>query len=206
MSLFPPDLPCNPDLHRALFTDRTAIRLADRCARDIERFARRLNHGTIAALAAHHAPGVSLPDALRQMADAINSATMDLARFQVATAANLKADSDRLAPLVSEASRRVFAGVKRIEMIDAQVRTAEQRSEAKRKNLVDAGIKGADLERLATDTTEIDALQAERAALAGEQETMEQFLRTRDESLLPADFAVNEPLRIDTTNPVPAPK
>ncbi len=207
MSIFPRDLPYNPNLHRELFADRTAVRLADRCARDLERFARRLNHGTIAALAAHHAPGVSITDALRALADEINTATMDLDRFQSSAELTMKAETTRLAPLMSKATRRVMAAVRRIEQIDAQMRSSQERAEGKRKQLLAAGVKeGPDLERIAGDTSEIDALKAERAALVDERATMEQFIRTRDESLLPADFVVNEPLRVDSTNPVPAPK
>ncbi|WP_295393214.1 hypothetical protein [uncultured Thiodictyon sp.] len=188
MSLFPQDLACNPDLHRELFQDRTAIRLADRCARDIERFARRLNHGTIAALAQHRAPGASLPDALRQMADAINSATMDLARFQAATAATLKADSDRLAPLVSKATRRVLAAAKRTEDIGRIIRMAAgSPPELKRAKLRAAGVTGADLDALAKPFDPVP-LEAESAALVAEVARLEDFLRTRDDSLLPAGF------------------
>ena len=109
----------NPDLHRELFQDRTAIRLADRCASDLERFARRLNHSTIASLAQHRAPGVSLTDALRALADEINTATMDLDRFQSSAELTMKAETTRLAPLMSKATRRVMAAVRRIEQIDA---------------------------------------------------------------------------------------
>ncbi|WP_295386606.1 hypothetical protein [uncultured Thiodictyon sp.] len=150
---------------------------------------------------------MSITDALRALADEINTATMDLDRFQSSAELTMKAETTRLAPLMSKATRRVMAAVRRIEQIDAQMRSSQERAEGKRKQLLAAGVKeGPDLERIAGDTSEIDALKAERAALVDERATMEQFIRTRDESLLPADFVVNEPLRVDSTNPVPAPK
>ena len=187
MNIIPQNLTWTADLHREFSQDRAAVRLADRILRDLERAIRKANQLTVAAVALHRAPGLPITDALRALAGEVDAMVAALERFQATTATTLKADQDRLAPLMSAAVRRSFAAVRRIEQIDAQVRSGEQRAQDKREKLRAAGVTGADLDAL-SKPFDPAPLEAERAALAAEIELLERFLRTKDESILPADF------------------
>lgn len=111
------------------------------------------------------------------------------------------AERIRLAPLMSAATRRMFAIQPLIDGIQREISNATEATAKRREALAAAQVSNEDVERLAPafDTAGADIriqdLQAEMAAL-------EKFLKYRNEKDLPAGFVVAEPLK--TSQPVEA--
>ncbi len=104
------------------------------------------------------------------------------------------AERERLAPLLAEAGRRVLEGTERLANIPGEIAYVGGIAEAARKKYESAGLSATEIEglisKLASDNAQRAAdLKEEQARLAAEVETLGTFLRTRDASALPEDFA-----------------
>ncbi|TYC61333.1 hypothetical protein ETQ85_04570 [Zoogloea oleivorans] len=119
------------------------------------------------------------------------------------------AERKRLAPLIAEAGRRVLDGTARLENIPSEVAYVESIAGAARVKYETAGLSAAEItgltKKLADENAQRAAsLKEEQARLAAEVETLGEFLRTRDESALPEDFAPRPPVVGITYRPVVA--
>jgi hypothetical protein len=104
------------------------------------------------------------------------------------------AERARLAPLLAEAGRRVLEGTTRLANLPSEVAYVESIAGAARVKYETAGLSAAEItgltKKLADDNAQRSAdLRDEQARLAAEVETLGTFLRTRDASALPEDFA-----------------
>jgi len=141
---------------------------------------------TIALLAVRRNPG-RVVDAIALLdADFVEVfAHMAETSFEIAEAE--AAERTRLAPLLAEAAQRVLEGTARLENIPGEIAYVATIPES-------AGLSAAEItgltKKLADDNAQRSAdLRDEQARLAAEVETLGTFLRTRDASALPEDFA-----------------
>lgn len=163
---------------------------------------------TIALLAVQRNPG-RVVDAIALLdADFVEVfAHMAETSFEIAEAE--AAERTRLAPLLAEAAQRVLEGTARLENIPAELAYVASIPEAARAKYESAGLSAAEIAGLTQKLTDDNAqraadLKEEQARLAAEIETLGEFLRTRDESALPEDFAPRQPVPGVTYRPTVA--
>lgn len=104
------------------------------------------------------------------------------------------AERKRLAPLLAEAAQRVLEGTARLENIPGEIAYVATIPESARAKYESAGLSAAEItgltKKLADDNAQRSAdLLDEKIRLTAEIETLGTFLRTRDASALPEDFA-----------------
>ncbi len=109
------------------------------------------------------------------------------------------AERTRLAPLLAEAGRRVLEGTTRLENLPSEVSYVESIAGAARAKYEAAGLSAAEIAGLTQKLTDDNAqraadLKEEQTRLASELDTLGAFLRTRDASALPEDFAPRPPV------------
>ncbi len=119
------------------------------------------------------------------------------------------AERARLAPLLTEAAQLVLEGTARLANIPAELAYVATIPEAARAKYEAAGLSAVEIDgltqKIAADNAQRAAdLRDEQARLADEVETLGEFLRTRDESALPEDFAPRPPVVGITYRPVVA--
>ena len=109
------------------------------------------------------------------------------------------AERARLAPLLTEAGRRVLECTARLESIPAEIAYVTGIAGAARAKYETAGLSAAEITGLTKKLGDENAqraasLKEEQARLAAEVETLGTFLRTRDASVLPEGFAPRPPV------------
>jgi len=117
--------------------------------------------------------------------------------FEIAEAE--AAERTRLAPLLAEAAQRVLEGTARLENIPGEIAYVATIPEAARAKYESAGLSAAEIAGLTKKLGDENAqraasLKEEQARLADEVETLGEFLRSRDESVLPEGFAPRSPV------------
>jgi hypothetical protein len=169
--------------------------------RDVETAARRIELGTLLALARSRSSGENDPGAVEKLVIEVRAVLNELAQHGEAVRTLVKVERERQAPLVAEAGRQDIELQRKIEEIDRGLHLFGSEVETQREALRKAGIKPAEIERLiAQDAESREArrigLVAERDALLTEQKALGQFLRTRDEQCLLEGFTVHEPIKV----------
>jgi hypothetical protein len=147
----------------------------------------------ICFLAVQRHPG-RVVDALAILADEFGELFANLAFISDKVKEAESAERARLAPLLTEAAQRVLEGTARLENIPAELAYVAGIAGATRAKYEAAGLSAAEItgltKKLADDNAQRSAdLRDEQARLAAEVETLGTFLRTRDASALPEDFA-----------------
>ncbi len=147
----------------------------------------------ICFLAAQRHPG-RVVDALAMLAEEFGELFANLAFISEKVQEAEAAERERLAPLVTEAGRRVLEGTERLANLPAEIAYVAGIAGAARAKYETAGLSAAEItgltKKLADENAQRSAdLRDEQARLAAEVETLGTFLRTRDASALPEDFA-----------------
>lgn len=153
---------------------------------------------SICFLAVQRHPG-RLLDALAILDDEFGELFANLAFISEKVKEAEAAERTRLAPLLAEAGQRVIEGTARLENIPAELAYAAGIPESARAKYEAAGLSAAEItgltSKLVADNAQRAAeLQDEQARLADEVETLGEFLRSRDESMLPEGFAPRPPV------------
>jgi len=148
----------------------------------------RLQPASIVALAMSRHPEQSAEQALEIFCGEVATFLCALELCSDESQAALEAERDRLAPIVAAAAHRGLDIAARISNIDARIDANQRRNVEKRERLRKAGLTGDELESVASPTDNSELL-SERAAMAAENEALQEFLRTRDEQNLPDGFA-----------------
>ena len=146
---------------------------------------------SICFLAIQRHPG-RVVDALATLAEEFGQLFANLAFISEKVKEAEAAERTRLAPLLAEAAQRVLEGTARLENIPGEIAYVATIPES-------AGLSAAEItgltKKLADDNAQRSAdLRDEQARLAAEVETLGTFLRTRDASALPEDFAPRPPV------------
>lgn len=163
---------------------------------------------TIALLAVQRNPG-RVVDAIAILDANFVDVFAAMAETSLEIAEAEAAERTRLAPLLAEAAQRVLEGTARLENIPAELAYVASIPEAARAKYESAGLSAAEIagltQKIAADNAQRAAeLQDEQSRLAAEIEILGEFLRTRDESALPEDFAPRPPVVGITCRPAVA--
>ncbi len=113
------------------------------------------------------------------------------------------AERDRMAPIRNCAARQAFNIRHQLGAIQGAFQCLDVRFEERRKKLEEAGIESAEIERLVPRLSPEQAAEhdAQVESLNAELASLEAFLKTSDERLLPAGFVVTEPHRSGEAKP-----
>lgn len=163
---------------------------------------------SICFLAVQRHPG-RVVDALATLNEEFGELFANLAFISEKVKEAEAAERTRLAPLLAEAGQRVLEGTARLENIPAELAYAEGIPESARAKYEAAGLSAAEItgltSKLVADNAQRAAsLKEEQARLADEVETLGEFLRSRDESMLPEGFAPRSPVPGVTYRPAVA--
>ncbi len=153
---------------------------------------------TIALLAVQRNPG-RVVDAIAILDANFVDVFAAMAETSLEIAEAEAAERTRLAPLLAEAAQRVLEGTARLENIPAELAYVASIPEAARAKYESAGLSAAEIAGLTQKLTDDNAqraadLKEEQTRLASELDTLGEFLRTRDASALPEDFAPRQPV------------
>jgi hypothetical protein len=155
---------------------------------EIARTVTRLQPASIVALAMSRHPEQSAEQAFETFRGEVTEFFYALETCSDESQAALEAAKQRLAPIVASAAHRGLDLVARISNIEARINANQRNDAEKRKRLLNAGLKGDELESVASPTDNSELL-AQRSAMVAENEALQEFLRTRDEQHLPEGFA-----------------
>jgi hypothetical protein len=146
------------------------------------------------ALAQSLHPGTEPKEALNLMRTTVGHVEGCINLYTRQYEAIVQAEEERLKPLLSQVVKRVFAIPAEIKRIRYTKTQAGYDVEERRKKLVDAKVPKADIDRivLPPDTAKMDA---DIHRLRTEQDALELFIATKDESYLPDGFILVEPLK-----------
>ena len=162
----------------------------------------------VAFLAVRRDPG-RVVDAIAVLDEEFVAIFADLALVSAKFKEIETAERVRLAPLLAEAAQRVLEGTARLENIPAELAYVAGIAGATRAKYEAAGLSAAEItgltSKLVADSDQRTAdLKEEQTRLASELETLGAFLRTRDASALPEDFAPRQPVPSVTYRPAVA--
>lgn len=175
--------------------DQDAVRTAIAIKADLIREIQRLHPFTIAALARQHFPGQPDFQALSRFGLEIAATLRDLTEHGEDCKAIMRAADAEIAPLFETATTRHFQIIGQdLPRIEAEIASCARRAQEKREALKKAGVAGDDLERLSA-TDGIGGLIAEKSALTVENDSLVQFIQTKDERHLPPGFKAVAPRR-----------
>jgi hypothetical protein len=191
----------SPDDLRSFQHCPEAIRAATAIKADLLRAIQQAHPFTIAAVARQFFPAEGDFQSVSKLGLEIAATMRELAAHGEDCQTVDAAEKDRLSATMSAAIRRHLDIAGRMPQLAEQLRRHETDTSQRRQKLVAAGVSGADLERLSTDET-LANLLAEQKALQVENEALERFLATSEESHLPAGFAIPEAVKVS----VPLPK
>lgn len=155
---------------------------------EIARKVTRLNPASFVALAMSRCPEQSAERAFESFRAEVTEFLAALESSGEELQADFNAEKERIAPTLEAATRGHFAILDRMKSIDGRINANQRNDAEKRKRLGDAGLKGAELESVATPTDN-SKLVAERAGLQAENEALLEFIRTKDTRHLPEGFA-----------------
>jgi hypothetical protein len=146
----------------------------------------------LALIATRRRPDALIADALDALAVDLLAPLADLPDAAREASGELKAEAARLKPLIGEAGMRTLDNAGRLTNIKSQRAAELAQPDARRKVLRAAGMSEAEVSALAPDA-DVSHLDAEEARLIAENATLDAFLRSGDDALLPADFAIRKP-------------
>lgn len=193
---------------RTLLGDPASIAAAEALLSRLRNSLADISPVTIALLAVQRNPG-RVVDAIAILDANFVDVFAAMAETSLEIAEAEAAERTRLAPLLAEAAQRVLEGTARLENIPAELAYVASIPEAARAKYESAGLSAAEIAGLTQKLTDDNAqraaeLQDEQSRLAAEIEILGEFLRTRDESALPEDFAPRSPVHGVTYRPAVA--
>jgi len=164
--------------------------------RALQDLARIATPQAIAQVAAQHYPGVPLQMAIAKLEIEITQARTEFAAYAAQCKEVHDAERERLAPVRGSAVRRTFAIHEQLEQIGREIAHAQSETESRRKKMSEAKMTQAEIDNLAPAVADTSVLLAERERLTVELNSLNAFISTNDESLLPDGFELTEPLKI----------
>lgn len=178
-----------------LIYDRDSIMSAVAVKQALSEALRALNPATILTIASQIFPMVSSRSGAELLLLEIRKAQTDFEKHADSFKQVEDAERIRLAPMISAAVRRTFAIQPEIDAIKREIKNAEETTAKRREALAAADVSKEDIERLASA---FDAAGADIRikALQAEMDSLNDFLKTRNEKHLPAGFVVTEPLTV----------
>jgi hypothetical protein len=183
-----------PLLHAVTVEDvaimREVAHLARACSTALAQQAAASSAAVCLSLARARYPDDRPADALQKLLESIQVETAEREAVRSAWRAISDTEQKRLDPMLGHASRCQSELAEELRGLDRQQDLDARRTEAKRKSLQDAGLSKAEIDGHLKNSTEVDeARESRRAEIRAEVATLNEFIRTRDETLLPEGFA-----------------
>lgn len=168
-------------------SDIPAVKSAQSITRTIEASLRCLKPRTIGAIAQNLRPDMPLLQALAEFQIQADKVLSEIESFSSIATVVEKEENERLKPTFDRAVMRFFELMKRLPAIDRQIADYENQRRAKVNRFTEAGLSLEVAEREAGETTP-SALITERDAAQAEHDALDMFIKTKDETHLPAGF------------------
>jgi len=168
-------------------SDIPAVRAAQSVTTTITAAVKLLKPRTIATIAQALRPDLPLPQALAEFQISADKVLAEITTFNTTAAAVAKAEENRLAPIMHRATTRFFELMSQIPVLTRNINDFPRFRAAKVERLIAAGLSLDVAEREAGEQTPWD-LMAEREAAQIEHDALQNFIRNKDESLLPEGF------------------
>ena len=191
--------PLTPRESMALSGDQALMGLARRAICDFAKSVGGLSPQPVIALARQQFPGLADAEALSELSSLVGRWVGAVVNNGVLAGAAADAEHKRLGPLRNAAAARMFAAMGKVESIPKALKISESLAKEKRKQLKALGVTDAEALEIAAPFPDRAQADAESAALQAEAEVIGEFLRTGDESKLPAGIAM--PLAVTVPGP-----
>ncbi|MBY0236721.1 MAG: hypothetical protein K2W93_17205 [Burkholderiaceae bacterium] len=140
-------------------------------------------------------PDATMGEAVKLALEKAKQAVVAVKENQAEHKAVMDAERARLAPAMSRASKRVFAILEQIKVLQGEKSRSVGEIEAKRKKMADAGVPKEDVDRL-TPAFDVAGVNAQIQGLKAEQAGLEAFIASGDDNLLPDGFVLVESLQL----------
>jgi hypothetical protein len=167
--------------------DLEAVRAAASLRTDIARRIKRLEAASVVAAACARFPGRSAVQAVAELTNEVTGVLSAFATVSDKAGADFEADRTRTQPAFDVAVARHFEVTKRIKDLGNIIPQRDKTVAEQRGRMHAAGVPLVDIDRLC-QPADTSGLHEEQSRLSAENELLLQFIKTRDESLLPADF------------------
>lgn len=139
---------------------------------------------SIAVVADTLFPAAKGVDAIEIMLDHMLLAINTVRAFETERKAADEAERDRLKPIVSSATHRLFAVLAEAKGVAATRASAVQQYALKVKNFAAAGLTPEQIAQV-EPAPDVAAMQARESALRAEADALERFIASKDETMLP---------------------
>lgn len=189
-----------PEEIREFITDRDTIRAAQRAIAQLQDMARKLTPGTFAAIARQQYRTEPFGMAIALLAHEIERATQEIEDHAARSAQAKQEETARHALIVGTATRRLFALTEGIPHFEKAIHDAELNHTQRRQKLIAAGMTADEVEKFAPAPS-IGEMIAKLAAARVEVVSLEQYLSTRDETLLPSGFVATDLPKVSIPQP-----
>ena len=167
--------------------DLEAVRAAASLRTDIARRIKRLEAASVVAAACARFPGLCAVQAIAELTNEATGILNALDTVDEKAHADFEAERARTQPAFDVAVARHFELTKRIKDLGNIIPQRDKNVAVQRGRMHAAGVPWADIDRLC-QPADTSGLHEEQSRLSAENELLLQFIKTRDESLLPADF------------------
>ncbi len=186
------------------YRNHEATDLAYRLCNKIERDADRFEPYAIGALTRHFFPDDGETEAMTKFCKAASELSDELIRFGASERDRMKAEKQRLNPVISIACRRRMSIDTEISDIPKKIKASEAEMQRRRDVLASVGVTGDDLERLAP-FPDNSGLLAEREEVEAEDKIISAFFATFDERVFPPGYTEKHAIKEwRSQNPLPA--
>jgi len=165
--------------------DPDAVLAARRLRGELRRATKTMTLDTIFAVALHMFPDEAPAQAMQKLAQKTAEALLELNACGESARSVHAAALTRLAPLRRAATNRLLEDAGRLDHIPRVVESLEKAAHEKRKELAGLGVTEPAIIERAAPFPDRAKFQAEKCALEAEMASLEAFLRTGDESVLP---------------------
>lgn len=189
-----------PEEIRELITDRETIRAAQRGVFQLQAIARKLTPASFAAIARQQYRTEPLSMAIALLAHEIDRAAQEIEDHAQRSEQAKQEEAARSAQIVGTATRRLFALMEAIPQLEKAIHNAEHSHTQRRQKLITAGMSADEVARYAP-AANVGEMIANLDAARVEAVSLEQYLSTRDESLLPPGFVPCDPVKVQAPQP-----
>lgn len=189
-----------PEEIRELITDRDTIRVAQRGVFQLRAIASKLTTTSFAAIARQQYRTEPLSMAIALLAHEIDRAAQEIEDHAQRSEQAKQEEAARSAQIVGTATRRLFALTESIPQLEKAIHNAEHSHTQRRQKLITAGMSADEVTRYAP-AANVGEMIANLDAARVEAVSLEQYLSTRDESLLPPGFVPCDPIKVQAPQP-----
>ncbi|MCK9511210.1 MAG: hypothetical protein M0R28_08300 [Pigmentiphaga sp.] len=162
-----------------------AVHTARRLKGDLRRAVTGLRAEALLALALQHFPGEAPEQALKKFGLEVMATLHELSKVGCHAQALRRAEDDRISPLTQAAAKRLLTAAGRVMSMPRLIELERAAVQRKRKELAAMDVEDPSFIEKLAPANGVKALEDEQRALEAEIAALEEFMRTKDETLLP---------------------